>query len=207
MSDQQTEAQRYQQAKAILHKALDLAPGERAAYLDTACGADSELRADVRSLLDAHEAAGSRFLKGPIARPATGTDSVDDDLDLTGQRVGAYRLERLIRRGGMGAVYLAARDDGEFTKHVAIKFIRPSIVTPALLKRFKVERQILADIDHPGIARLIDGGTTEQGMPFFIMEYVQGEALDDVLLRGPLPLPRAIRLAVSVAEVLEAVHS
>ena len=207
MSDQQPDAQRYQEAKAILHKALDLAPGERAAYLNAACGADAALRAEVRSLLDAHEAAGSRFLKGPIARPATATDSVDDDLDLTGQRVGAYRLERLIRRGGMGAVYLAARDDGEFTKHVAIKFIRPSIVTPALLKRFKVERQILADIDHPGIARLIDGGTTELGMPFFIMEYVQGEALDDVLLRGPLPQPRAIRLAVSVAEVLEAVHS
>jgi serine/threonine protein kinase len=207
MSDQQPEAQRYEQAKAILHKALDLTPGERAAYLDAACGADAELRAEVRSLLDAHEAAGSRFLKGPIARPETETDSVDDDLDLTGQRVGAYRLERLIRRGGMGAVYLAARDDGEFTKHVAIKFIRPSIVTPALLKRFKVERQILADFDHPGIARLIDGGTTEHGMPFFIMEYVQGEALDDVLLRGPLPQPRAIQLAVSVAEVLEAVHS
>ena len=207
MPDQQPEAQRYEQVKGILQKALDLTPGERAAYLDAACGADAELRAEVGSLLDAHDAAGSRFLKGPIARPETTTDAVDDDPDLTGQRVGAYRLERLIRRGGMGAVYLAARDDGEFTKHVAIKFIRPSIVTPALLKRFKVERQILADFDHPGIARLIDGGSTESGMPFFIMEYVQGEALDDVLLRGPLPQPRAIQLAVSVAEVLEAVHS
>ncbi len=206
MSDQQPDNPRYQQAKTILHKALDLTPGARDAYLDAACGSDAELRAEVRSLLDAHEAAGSRFLRDP-ARPETGPDHAEEDVDLTGQRVGAYRLERLIRRGGMGAVYLAARDDGEYSKHVAIKFIRPSLLSPSLLKRFKVERQILADFDHPGIARLIDGGTTEQGIPFFIMEFVQGEALDDVLLQGPLPQARASRLAVSVAEVLEAIHS
>ena len=204
--NEQPDDRRYAQAKEILQRAIDLEPGERPAYLEAACGADDSLRAEVASLLAAFDDANSSFLDSPLALTPHAAEVQGEDLDLTGKRVGAYRLERLLGRGGMGAVYLASRDDGEFTRHVAIKFIRKSRVSPALLKRFKTERQILADIDHPNIARLIDGGTAE-GMPFFVMEYVSGDTLAQALGKGPLPLPSALRLARGVAEVLEAIHA
>ena len=126
--------------------------------------------------------------------------------DLSGRRVGAWQLERLLGQGGMGAVYLASRADGEFTKQVAIKFVRPSVTQIGFLERFRAERQLLADIDHPRIARLLDGGTTEDGLPFFIMEYVPGGTLEQTLERGPLPTALATRLAVELAEALETIH-
>jgi serine/threonine protein kinase len=204
MPEQQPDHRRYEQAKDILQRALDLTPGARSAYLQAACGDDAALRAEVDSLLGAHNDVHSGFLDRPLAFLRDDGDS--EDIDLTGKRIGAYRLERLLGRGGMGAVYLASRADGEFSKHVAIKFIRTSRVSPAALKRFKAERQILADIDHPNIARLIDGGTAE-GMPFFIMEYVPGDTLAQAIDRGALPLARVTRLALGVAEVLEAIHA
>jgi serine/threonine protein kinase/Tol biopolymer transport system component len=207
MPDHQPDHRRYEQAKDILQRVLDLTPGARSAYLQTACGDDTGLRAEVESLLDAHNDVNSSFLDSPLAfLQHDDSESKPEDVDLTGKRVGAYRLERLLGRGGMGAVYLATRVDGEFSKHVAIKFIRTSRVSPAALKRFKAERQILADIDHPNIARLIDGGTAE-GMPFFIMEYVPGDTLAQAIERGPLPVDRVVRLALGVAEVLEAIHA
>jgi len=209
MSDESPDHQLYAQAKSILQRVFEIPAAERGAYLESVCGNHPELRAEVFSLLAAHEQVSRQFLDSPLALQIDGaeTGADADDKDLTGQRIGAYRLERLLGRGGMGAVYLASRDDGEFKKHVAIKFIRSSVATPALLKRFKAERQILADIDHPNIARLIDGGTAEGGMPFFIMEYVPGENLTHVLGQGPLPLPRVLALATAVADVLEAVHA
>ena len=206
---EQPDPRRYLQAKNILQQALDLAPLERSAFIDAACRGDESLRADVLSLLAAHNEANSSFLESPVDGPIVGQEPEPDveELNLTGQRVGAYRVEQLLGRGGMGAVYLASRDDGEFTKHVAIKFIRPSIVSPSLLKRFKAERQILANIEHAHIARLIDGGTADGNVPFFIMEYVPGETLAQALTRGPLPVARATRVATEVADVLSAVHS
>src|SRR5262245_54507845 len=171
MSDQQPDRRRYEQAKDVLQRALEVDAGERRAYVDRACAGDPALHSEVLSLLAAANAADSHFLSSPLATASDERASPPEEVDLTGRRVGAYRLERLLGRGGMGVVYLASRDDGEFTKHVAIKFIHPSKATPTLLKRFRAERQILADIDHPNIARLIDAGTAEGGMPFFIMEY------------------------------------
>lgn len=107
----------------------------------------------------------------------------------------------------MGAVYLASRADGEFSKHVAIKFVRPSMIGADGLERFRAERQLLADIDHPRIARLLDGGTSEDGLPFFIMEHVPGETLAQTLERGALPIAQATRLAVELAEALQAMHA
>src|SRR5262245_52173597 len=126
MSDERPDHQLYAHAKAILQRVFELAPGERGAYLESACSGNPALRAEVFSLLAAHEEINSRFLDNPFIVPA-GAGAIDEDRDLTGQRVGAYRLERLLGRGGMGAVYLASRDDGEFKKHVAIKFIRSSM--------------------------------------------------------------------------------
>src|SRR4029077_17966902 len=89
-------------------------------------------------------------------------------------RIGAYRIVREIGRGGMGAVYLAARADGEFEKDVAIKVLKRGTDTEEIVRRFRSERQILAKLEHPNIARLIDAGSTEDGLPYFVMEFVNG---------------------------------
>src|SRR6185369_2543892 len=92
----------------------------------------------------------------------------------TGHRIGQYEVIREIGRGGMGAVYLAARADDQYKKHVAIKLIKRGMDSEDILQRFRNERQILASLDHPNIARLLDGGTTDDGLPYFVMEYVEG---------------------------------
>lgn len=205
---------KYQQAKAILQAALDTPADQRSDLLDEACAGDPQLRAEVDSLLESEADADTGFLRTPPMLPHDGivTDSETDadgieEPDLLGRRVGAYRLERLLGRGGMGAVYLASRDDGEFEKRVAIKFIRPSLATPTILQRFRTERQILADFEHPNIARLLDGGTADDGRPYLIMEFVEGESLAEALNRGPLSVDAAVRLAKGVAEALRALHS
>jgi serine/threonine protein kinase len=101
-----------------------------------------------------------------------------DDQVLLGERLGIYRIIREIGRGGMGSVYLASRDDAEFQKEVALKIVRQGMDTAEVLQRFRYERQILANLEHPYIARLFDGGSTEEGVPFFVMEYVEGRPLD-----------------------------
>ncbi len=207
MSDPSTNQSRYQRAKAVLEAALEKSEDERDDYVRKACAGDGPLRAEVDSLLQAHDGADSGFLVEPVALAPDGADSDLELTDLRGQRVGAYRLERLLGRGGMGAVYLAARDDGEFEKRVAVKFVRTRLATPALLRRFRNERQILAALEHPNIARLLDGGTAENGLPYLIMEYVEGETLANALKRGALPFREALRLARGVAEALSAMHS
>ncbi len=96
---------------------------------------------------------------------------------MIGRRLGAYRIEREIGRGGMGAVYEAVRVDKEFNKRVAIKLVKRGMDTDFILRRFRKERQILAALDHPHIARLLDGGTTDDGLPYFVMEYIEGQPL------------------------------
>lgn len=121
--------------------------------------------------------------------------------------IGAYRIEHLIGRGGMGVVYLATRSDNEFRKHVAIKILQSSILSDDMLKRFRQERQILASLEHPNIARLIDGGTTEAGEPYFVMEYVSGGLpLDRYCKEQELPLEKKLRLFMSVCSAVQYAH-
>ena len=108
----------------------------------------------------------------------TASGAADNDKDsLLWRRLGAYEITHEIGRGGMGAVYAAHRADDEYKKRVAIKLVKRGMDTREVLKRFRYERQILAALDHPNIARLLDGGTTGDGLPFFVMEYVEGEPL------------------------------
>lgn len=176
--------ERWKQIEEIFQTALDAPQAERSRYVMEACGADAELRAHVEALLAQHDAAGD-FIETPAialtgsrsflstVRTNPSTDSYVDPA--VGRRIGAYRVVRELGRGGMGAVYLAERDDSEFRHSVAVKLIKRGMDTDFILRRFRNERQILATLDHPHIAKLLDGGTTDDGLPYFVMEFIEGQ--------------------------------
>ena len=137
----------------------------------------------MRSLLAAHAGAGG-FLDAPAVAQAGAAMAIARAAEpsapavASGQRIGPYRILRELGHGGMGVVYLAERADAAFEKRVAIKVVRGGFAGEALLQRFREERRILATLDHPNIARLLDGGTTDDGLPYFVMEYVDGKPID-----------------------------
>ncbi|BDC49667.1 hypothetical protein F183_A19830 [Bryobacterales bacterium F-183] len=160
----------YREVKRIVGEALDLTRGpKRDAYLDDAFSKDPELREEVLTLIAACEESNAGFL-----------ERRQDRDKLIGQRAGPYRFEEKIGEGGMGAVYRAVREDGAFRMVTAIKVIREGLDSAGISKRFRNERQILARLSHPNIARLLDGGVTNCGRPFFVMEYVDGQRMSDV---------------------------
>src|ERR1044072_1788516 len=168
--------ERWQQVEDIFQTPLDLPVANRASYLSQACAGDVSLHKQVVNLLTYHET-GERALEALNAadNPIKGADTLADEIDpMIGRRIGAYRIEREIGRGGMGAVYEATRADKEFIKRVAIKLVKRGMDTDFILRRFRKERQILAAIDHPNIAQLLDGGTTDDGLPYFVMEFIEG---------------------------------
>ncbi|MEK8032904.1 serine/threonine-protein kinase [Ideonella sp. DXS29W] len=124
-----------------------------------------------------------------------------------GRRVGAYRLVRLIGRGGMGRVFMAERADGQFEQRVAVKLVREGIGVPGLHGRFRAEQQILASLDHPNLAKIIDGGITDDGVPYFVMELVEGEPIDAYCEQRELPLAERLRLFRSVCQVVHYAHT
>jgi len=165
------DAARWKAAKRLLQEALDRTPDERSAFLDAACsGDDTDLRAEVAALLAAHAAAGDRFESPPLVETAGGAAPPE--------RLGPYRVLRELGRGGMGTVYLAEREGADFHQQVAVKLIHRGMDSDAILRRFRNERRILASLNHANIARLFDGGTTEDGLPYFVMEHVDGLPLD-----------------------------
>jgi serine/threonine protein kinase len=168
-------AERYARAQELFDAAVDLTPAERDALLDERCNSDAELRREVESLLEADAQADS-LDEQPFAIPAAVFADAPEE-QIAGRYFGPYEVVREIGRGGLGSVYLAVRSDGEYRKEVALKLIRRGLDTDDILRRFRAERQILAQLDHPTIARLIDGGTTDDGLPYLVMEYVKGEPL------------------------------
>ena len=196
--------ERWRQIEEIFQSALDCGPENRAALLDSACGADAELRKEIDSLLASHEMSG-------FTAPAAFEDGLRVLEQRTGQleegrRVGPYRVLREIGRGGMGRVYLAARADDAFQKLVAIKLIRRGLDTDDIVRRFRSERQILATLDHPNIMRLLDGGTTEDGLPYFVMEYIEGEPIDQYCDRRELNITERLKLFQSVCAAVRYAH-
>ncbi len=163
--------ERWQQIKSVFAVAVTLETEARARYLESACSDDTELRREVDSLLESNPADGE-FLDRPIMRlgPAPAVDSSQ----MSGRRIGPYELFEELGRGGMGEVYRARRADGQYEHQVAIKLIRGGHEGRLLLQRFWTERQILAGLDHPHIARLLDGGATPDGMPYLVMELIEG---------------------------------
>jgi serine/threonine protein kinase/Tfp pilus assembly protein PilF len=165
----------WKRVEQVFESALEHPPAERAAYLASACEGDSSLRQQVETLLMALDQAGTSTISPSLGIPQS--EILVSSASIIGKRLGSYRIVQEIGRGGMGSVYLAFRADDEFQKRVAIKLIRHGIDTDFIIRRFRNERQILASLDHPNIASLLDGGTTEEGLPYFVMEYVEGQPL------------------------------
>ena len=201
--------ERWQQVEAVFQTALDLAPDERAPYVAQACADDAELRQQVEQLLAQYAAAGD-FLTQPILE-SNGLEAVaallsGDGDPMIGQRLGAYRIEREIGRGGMGAVYAAVRADNAFSRRVAVKVIKRGMDTDYILRRFRHERQILAALDHPNITRLLDGGATETGQPYFVMEYIEGQPLYHYCDVRRLSVRVRLELFCQVCDAVEYAH-
>ena len=199
----------WDRVKEVFQHAVDLPPIERPPYLDRVCAGDRALRDEVESLLAADQSAGSLLQADVFAqhRDAGGGDAIVLDRDdLEGRRVGPYRIVQRIGSGGMGSVYRAVRADAAFDKQVAIKVIKRGMDTEETLRRFRDERQTLARLDHPNIARLLDGGTTEDGRPFLVMEYVEGRRLDDVCDARMLTVTERLRLFTTVCQAVQHAH-
>ena len=154
--------------KEIFHSARELQPGERDAFLRNACGDDEQLQREIEALLESDYAADDFIAEPPASLVADAFGGSPTPSD-AGRMIGQYKLLECIGSGGMGAVYLAERADQQFQMQVAIKLIKRGMDTDSVLRRFQHERQILASLDHPNIARLLDGGTTEDGLPYFVM--------------------------------------
>jgi serine/threonine protein kinase len=192
----------WDRVQAVFLSLADLSPEERAQQLDAACGADSELRREVESLLESDRAS-ARTISSAIGSETALMLGIGTPI---GDRLGAYRVVKEIGRGGMGAVYLAIRDDDQFQKQVAIKVVKQGMDTAEVLGRFRHERQILANLDHPYIARLLDGGTTPDGRPFFVMDYVEGQPLDVFVTGHKLDIATRCRLFLRVLEAVAHAH-
>ena len=196
--------ERFQQIDRLFDAALDVAPNERDAFLDQACGPDAELRVRIRTLLDAHEHSGG-FLQSPAVELAAVL--LDDAPTVhVPERVGPFRVIRELGAGGMGVVYLAEREGAEFQQRVALKLVRHIGARDAVLRRFVEERRILALLEHPRIAHLIDGGLTDDGLPYFAMELVEGEPIDTYCNAHDLSVEQRLELFIDVAEAVQYAH-
>src|SRR5437667_1677777 len=199
-------AELWKQVREILDQVIALPANERSAYLDKTCNGDSALHEEVESLLRSHEDAGSIFLKNPAVNLKGSVAPASPVQSRVGRRIGAYQIVEQIGHGGMGEVYRARRGDGQYEKEVAIKLVRAGLDTPALLERFRTERQILASLDHPNIARLHDGGTTEDGVPYLIMELIEGERVDSYCDTHKLSITDRLHLFLQICSAVQYAH-
>ena len=201
-SGQQSRRDRWERLEEIFRAVADLPPGERGAALDRLCAGDAELRAEAESLLS-YEEDSTGVLSGVVGQAAV---SVAADQRAVGRHFGPYDALRLLGAGGMGAVYLAARADDQFQKQVAIKLIKRGMDSEAVVQRFRNERQILANLDHPYIARLLDGGTTDDGRPYFVMEYIRGKPIDQYCEAAGLDVEEICELFRKMCEAVAYAH-
>jgi|GEM_PF-420971 len=201
--------------KALFEQALDLPDAERDAFVGSA-DCDSDTRAELRSLLQ-HHAAGSTsnpgtpgFMDGSASLALAGSlgdlsaDSLASQAARVGQRLGAWEIVRPVGSGGMGEVFEARRADGQYEGRAAVKLLKRGMDSAAVLQRFAQERQALARLSHPHIARLLDAGASEQGLPYFVLEYVDGQPIDAVV-RG-LTLPARLQLFLQLADAVAHAH-
>lgn len=195
------DADRWQRIKNIYQQALDLDKGERRAFVVSICGDDADLAAEVMKLLEV-PTQGSSDIDGIVESAAESFSGALPE----GERIGPYRLLEVIGTGGMGHVYLAERADREFEQRVAIKTVNLGSASPSMIERFRLERQILADLDHNNIARLLDGGQTDSGMPYLVMEFIDGESIVDYCAEAGLPLDRRLDLFLKICDAVQYAH-
>jgi tetratricopeptide (TPR) repeat protein/tRNA A-37 threonylcarbamoyl transferase component Bud32 len=191
------ERERWAQVKQILVTYLDLRADERASYLAQCCEGNAELLADVQRLINSHDALGD-FLETPVF-------AGEQEELLTGRQIGSYLLGEPIAEGGMGTVYHAVRLS-DFERQVAIKLVKRGMDTGFILRRFRHERQILAGLDHPNIARLLDGGATDDDRPYLVMEYIEGTRITEYVERHALSVPQRLQLFCTVCSAVQYAH-
>ncbi|MCB1035772.1 MAG: serine/threonine protein kinase, partial [Acidobacteria bacterium] len=201
--------ERWRQLEPILDEALDLPPGDRSAFLERACGDDAELRRLAEQwLIECEtsdgflEEAGGAYLERVIEASPFDPSA----LARVGSRLGAFRLLSVLGQGGMGTVFLAERADGQFEQQVAIKVVHHQGLGEDARERFRFERQILARLEHPNIARLLDGGVDADGAPYLVMEYVDGVPLDEYCDARGLSLEQRLLLVADVCRVVAYAH-
>ncbi len=198
--------ERWQLVREVLEEVITVKASQRSHWLDEACGSDLELRHEVESLLLSHDRAGVEFLQTPAFNLLPLNPADNSPTIRVGRLVGVYRIEEQIGRGGMGEVYRAARVDGQYSKQVAVKLVRVGLDTSFVLERFRQERQILATLDHPNIARLLDGGTTEDGVPYFVMELIGGAPIDAYCDAQGLSVTERLELFLQVCAAVQHAH-
>jgi eukaryotic-like serine/threonine-protein kinase len=196
--------ERWERTKQILEEALRLASERRLAYLDSVCGSDRELRAEVESLIASHEEAGSQFL-AVAASELMLTSSLDPPTAPVNRVIGRYRLVEELGRGGMGQVWLAEQTT-PLKRQVALKLIKGGMFDPSAIRRFQSERQSLAIMDHPSIAKVFDAGATPDGQPYFVMEYVPGLPITDYCDQRKLKIHERLDLFTKACEGVQHAH-
>src|SRR3984957_7051107 len=189
-------AERWRQIENIFHQAAAADDSARPEILTRQCQSDPELRAEVEAMLAACDREGSAIPSSKQERSG----------DLAGRRVGNYQLERMLGEGGMGSVYLANRADGEFEQQAAVKLLATYLRGEFFTERFRFERQALANLNHPNFTRLLDSGVTPEGDPFLVMEYVDGQPIDEYCDQQRLTIPQRIRLFLQVCAAVEYAH-
>jgi serine/threonine protein kinase/Tfp pilus assembly protein PilF len=197
--------ERWQQIKSLFGAALERSPEGRAAFLQEACGSDESLRAEVESLLAEQQPVTT---SPASSAPSTSQSApqVEAEDAMVGRSLGAYEIVRRIATGGMATVYLAARSDAQYRKLVAIKLLTSGFDSPEIMRRFRNERQTLAALDHPNIVKLLDGGTTPEGVPYLVMDYVEGVAIDEYCDGHKLCISERLRLFRTVCAAVEYAH-
>ena len=197
--------ERWGRVKDVFAQASELDTASQRSFLEHACRNDDELQAEVASLLCAHATADAVVDRSAVEHlPPQALESSAEDWQ--GRRIGAYELLACLGRGGMGEVWRARRADTQYEKEVAIKLVRIGYDTAFVLQRFKSERQILATLEHPNIARLIDGGVTAEGQPYLVMELVDGRPIDEYCESRGLSTAERLRLFREVCAAVSYAH-
>jgi len=199
--------ERYSQVKSLFQLVLEQPLPQRPAFLERACGADRQLYAQVRELLQS-DSTSENFLEKPAVTPLSKVlaDAAAEMQEPMPKQIGPYAIQKLLGSGGMGAVYLASRADKTYNKLVAIKVIHKGIESDRIIQRFRRERQIVASLDHPNIARLLDGGATDDGRPYIVMEYVEGVGIDTWCDQRKLKTTQRVQLFLQVCDALHYAH-
>jgi len=203
------DADRWRKVKEVLDAALSTEPEHWSALLDAQCAGDPELRQQVVSLLGHLDEARTFLATPPATLAAALIHEVEEHAPRSryeGRRLGAYRLIREVGRGGMSRVFLAERADGQFEQQVAVKLLRAGFDSDVDVERFRAERQVLASLSHASIARLMDGGVTDEGLPYLVLEYVDGEPIDRYCDCHSLTIPQRLEVFLDVAEAVHYAH-
>ena len=191
--------ERWQQVKSLFDVIVERTPEEREALLSVACGGDEELRGKVMALLNSDATVGDSFFERPLL------NALPED-SLAGRPLGPYRLLRRIGHGGMGSVYLGVREDDQFHRRVAIKAVNSEFVSEHAIRRFQNERQTLAAFDHPNIVKLLDWGASEDGIPYLVMDYIEGERIDQFCETRNIPVADRLEVFLTVCSAVHYAH-